>query len=63
MMRNFANGVCFACMGTCGRAYAREDLKVSDGHVFCADCYPKPLPAKDVKAQHVRGPRPDWRKR
>lgn len=51
----------FACAG-CGEHHVREALKVADGCVYCARCYPTTLPAM-VKTPHVRGPLPGWRKR
>lgn len=53
----------YGCMGNCNKAYPREELKVSDGRVFCASCHPTIVPAHGVKAPHVRGPKPEWRKR
>lgn len=56
-------GVRYNCMGVCGKDYAASELKVVHGEAFCADCFPKTLPAQDVKAPHKRGPLPDWRKK
>lgn len=54
--------VMFTCAG-CGEHHFREALKVADGCVYCSRCYPTSLPAQGVKVPHVRGPKPEWRKR
>lgn len=56
-------GLMVACMGPCAEFYQRSALRVAEGRVYCASCYPTSLPAKNVKVPHVRGPKPEWRKR
>lgn len=55
--------VTFRCQGACGEHYPREELKVAEGRAYCAADYPAVLPAAGVKAPHVRGPSPEWRRR
>jgi len=53
--------VTFACAG-CVEYFVREALKISDGCVYCSQCYPSALPAK-VTDPSVHAPQPQWRKR
>ena len=56
-------GIEVLCMGPCSQYYPREELKVSEGRVFCASCLPATVPGQDVTAPHKRGQSSGWRKK